>query len=593
MGVFFNGRLWVSPVTASLVDDSEMYNRNLSVGNVLALAGRAEGGVPFVPLRFGSPQEARAVLRSGEMLKAVEKAFDPSAQTGGPMEVICFRVGGHADNHTGQPTEVTAQSASVIKGDGAVDLIDLVSTDYGTYTNQIKYKIETASISGKKLTTQFGNSYFSQDNVYRNAFSVFYVGAEATATVTISGTQVILKSPAATTVATLELTSYGTVQSLVDAIGVVSGFSASVLDGNGETATLQGLDFVAAQSVKTTLDGSNLPLVSYTATANLQAVVDWFNGQGEGYVTATRKANVGIPVANVAFTYLTGGTDGVTVTADWQSVFDAIQNEDVQWVVPISSTPAIHAMADTHVSYMSNVARMERRCIVGGAVGATDDAAIAAAKTFNNDRTSYTHLGFYDYNAAGVLRLFPPYILAAQIAGAFSGVNPGTALTNKALKIKGLERKLRNPVDTDRLILGGVLCVEDTKKGFKVVQSISTWLINDNYNRVEVSTGVACDFTMRNWRNAVDDLRGSKANPQLLMLAVEKTESCLRELARPEPMGPGVLVGDAENPPYKNITASIEGDVLRIECQASPVIPCNYILLVMHAVPWSGTYTQK
>ena len=44
MPVFFNGRLWVSPATMSVVDDSAMYNRNLSVGNVVALIGKSVGG---------------------------------------------------------------------------------------------------------------------------------------------------------------------------------------------------------------------------------------------------------------------------------------------------------------------------------------------------------------------------------------------------------------------------------------------------------------------------------------------------------------------------------------------------------------------
>jgi hypothetical protein len=49
------------------------------------------------------------------------------------------------------------------------------------------------------------------------------------------------------------------------------------------------------------------------------------------------------------------------------------------------------------------------------------------------------------------------------------------------------------------------------------------------------------------------------------------------------------LVGDAENPAYRNIQVSMEGDVMRIEYECSPVIPLNYILVVMHAVPWSGS----
>src|SRR3546814_16263071 len=68
-----------------------MANQNLSVGNVVAFIGRAAGGEPNKALRFGSPAEAQATLRDGELLTAVLKAFDPSAQVGGPATVVAIR----------------------------------------------------------------------------------------------------------------------------------------------------------------------------------------------------------------------------------------------------------------------------------------------------------------------------------------------------------------------------------------------------------------------------------------------------------------------------------------------------------------------
>jgi hypothetical protein len=99
------------------------------------------------------------------------------------------------------------------------------------------------------------------------------------------------------------------------------------------------------------------------------------------------------------------------------------------------------------------------------------------------------------------------------------------------------------------------------------------------------------DFTARNTRQALDVLRGQKGNPLLLSRAVSIAESTLRELARAEPQGPGVLAGDADNPAYRNIKASLEGDVLRVDYECSPVIPCNYVLNTIYAVPFSGTAT--
>ena len=566
MSVFFNGRLWVSPVTASIVDDSAMNNTNVGVSNVLAIIGKSEGGQPFTALSFGSATEARAALISGESLKAIENAFDPSAQTTGPSTVIFVRV------------NPALQSTLSLLDAAGLPSIDLASQDWGLHTNGIKFKVETASANGKKVTSQFGNNYYSSDNIYRNALSVSYSGASLTATISVDANTATLKYGTATSV--IDLNSFNTIGSLVDRINAEAGFSAAVLDGNIEGIALNGLDFIANQDVKA---------APFTVTANLQAVVDWINGTGEGYVTATRSVNAVAVPANLPFTYLAAGTDGMVTMAEWQNAYDALQSVDAQWVVPISPMPAIHAMNDSHCSYMSNIARMERRGIVGGNIGTTDLLAIAAAKALNSDRTSYTHLGFYDYDTNGKLTLYPPYIMAGLLAGMFSGVNPGTALTNKSIKVRGIERNLRNPTDTDILINGGVLCVENTKKGYKVVKSITTWLVNNNYNRVEVSVGVACDFTSRAVRDAVDDLRGAKGSPSLLADAISRVETALRQLSAPEPMGPGVLVGDKLNPPYKNITANLSGDVLRIEYQASPVIPANYILLVMHAVPYSGS----
>lgn len=564
---FFNGRLWITPATMSVIDDSGMANRNLTVGNVVAYIGRAEGGEPNKALKFGSPSEARAVLRSGDLLKAVEKAFDPSAQTGAPSVVVAVRV------------DPATQSALTLKDAALNNVITLASTDYGAYTSQIKAKVESATTKGKKLTTQFGTSYYSEDNVYRDAFSILYTGAELTALMSITNAQLTLEAPAATVVATIDLNVYDTIQELVDRINTVAGFAATVLDSNGEKSSLNGLDSVTGQDVKTAL---------YTATANLQAVVDWFNGATEGYVTATRVAGAGAVPSNVAFTYLAGGSNGTVTNTEWTNAFTTLQAEDVQWVVPLSSDASIHAMNDAHVAYMSNVARMERRGLVGGASAQTQTEVKAAAKALNSDRTSQCYPGYWDYNAAGTLELRPSYMTAALVAAAFAGSNPGTALTNKSLKIRGLEAKLRNPTDTDDLIKAGILCIEETSNGYKVVKSISTWLINRNYNRVEVSVGVAVDFTARNLRDALDVLRGEKGTPATMGRAYSLAHSALMRLSQPEPAGPGVLVGDEANPPFKNLRVFLEGDVLAVEVEASPVIPVNYIPLTIHAVPFSA-----
>ena len=572
-GYFFNGRQWISPATMSRIDDSAMASQSLSVGNVAAFIGQSTGGQPNTPLIFGSPAQAKATLVGGELLQAVVKAFNPSNETGGPTTVVAIRV------------NPATQSSLVVNDAASVPSINLCSVDYGLHTNQIKVSFAAGSVQGVHATTQLGSAIYSQDNLFSAPFSVQYTGPIASAVMSINDTTVTLQAPTGTIVAEIDLATFPTVQQLVDNINSYANFTAAVLGGAGPQPALNGLDALTLQDIKT---------ASYSVTAMLQAVIGWLNSPAQSLVVATRANGAGQPPAPLPFTYLTGGSDGVTTNQNWSDAFTALQTVSVQWITPVTSNLTVAAMTDAHVQYMSTVGRNERRAICGMALGTTDAEAIAAALAINSDRTSLVHVGYYGYDLTGQLsglQLYAPYQTAAAISGAFSGLDPGTPMTNKSLTFSGLERILLNPTNTDPLIQGGVLCVESTVNGYKVVQSISTWLVNNNYDKVEQSVGWALDFTVQNVRKALDVLRGSKNTPITMSRAVSITESQLRLLATPEPQGPGVLTGDATSPAYAGITASTIADALAVSFQCSPVLGVNFIPVTVFSVPFSGTAT--
>jgi hypothetical protein len=570
MSVYFNGQLLTTPTTASAIVDDAMRNQGASIGNTAALVGISAGGQPKTPLTFGNPQDAQATLISGELLDAVLAAFDPSDETDGPAQVVAVRV------------NPATQSMLTLNDASSNPVINLTSLDYGASTNLIRIKVEAGSLSGLRVTTQKGQTYFTQDNIGRNAFSVQYTGSSASATMTINGTQLVLNAPSNTAVATIDLSQVSTVGALVSQIKAVTGFTATLGNGNYNAPTLNGLDFVSAQDVKT---------AQYTATANLQAVIDWLNSAAQNFVSAARATNAGNPPAVIGWTPLASGTDGSVANQDWADAFTALQTADVQWVTPVSSNANVAAMAESHVQFMSVTGKKERRSIVGTALSTSDAAAISAASLLNSDRTSLVHIGHYNYDSNGVLTLYPPYITAALLAGMASAVSPGTPLTNKEIKVRGLERLLKLPTDTDALINGGVLCVANTESGFKVIQSITTCLWSSAFNRREQSCGAALDAVVRQVRTEIDKLRGKKSDQFLAGRYISVAESKLKACAVPEPNGPGLLAGDANSPAYKNITATLTGDVVALSFQCSPVIPNNYATVTVYAVPYSGTAT--
>lgn len=577
--VFFAGQLHSTPTVVSTVDDEALSPRNAAAGNDLAIIGPSDGGAAGKRLKFGSPLEAERVLIGGEGLRAVRKSFGPSADTGGPRTVTFVRVG--------QPT----RAALTLKDAGGLDAIALKASGHmsGLIGNQIKVKVDVGSDGAgtRRITTQYGNRFYAVDNLKRDLFSVRYAGADAVGEVVVTNTSVTLRHGATTpgsASTVLLLDNFPTVQQLADRINAEAGWQA-VADAKAALfPTKNKMDGVTNGDAKVAAPGLKL-------TGTLQAAIDWINSTAEGLLDAERPAAASALPAVVGFTYLSGGTYPAVTNSDWTDAIDELENADVQWLGVTNSTPAIHAAVAAHCDFMSGPGQKERRAVVGAPKGTDQDAVKGLARAIASDRVAFAWPASYDFDSDGNPVLLDGHMLACQVAGMFAGVNPGTALTNKTLHVSGLEYEARVPADTDDLIQSGVLVVAPSERGYRVVRSVSTWLANDKFNRVEMSCGAAVDFTSRSVRNALQVIPGGKASPRTMGRAAAITRSVLADLSREEPVGPGILVGDATNPPFKNISVFIEGDRLGVSFQCSPVIPVNFVTVSLSLVPYEGRLT--
>lgn len=377
-----------------------------------------------------------------------------------------------------------------------------------------------------------------------------------------------------------------TIGNLASKLDAIAGIEATAEITVIQAAAYSTLDFLSGQDIKT---------AAINITGNLQAVINYLNSAANPFMSGTRTAGGGAPPAPAGPMPLAGGTRTAPMTEDWTAALNFLQTVDVQWITPLTATTAIWAAADAHVQYMSTVGRMERRCTVGPDVGTPISTAEGYGLLLNSDRTSVCWPGYYDFSltgpTAGELVLQPPYMAAAAVAAGFSGASPGEPMTNKSMTFRGLEVALRDPTDTDPLIQSGILVFKQEPEGYKVVRSISTWLGNNNYNRVEQSCGAATDYMMRTVRNALSVVKGQRGDPGVLQRAVSIAQSALTLLAVPPPEGPGVIVGDANSPAFKNIQATLSGDIVAVQWQASPVIPVNFVLCTAYIQPYSGTAT--
>lgn len=573
----FNNNNYVTPVTASVVDDSLMDSKGASSGNVLALIGESNNIYPATPIKLASYSAASRLFGADEpyALKAIEKAFNPSPETGAPDYIV------FVNSAPIKPATLTLKDTTP---GTALDAIAVTAKVPGLSGANIYIALKDGTLSDTKTLTV--NNYAAND--FNTLLFTIKNSNASTMTITDAALTIIdiqrgAISGAADTPVTTEFpfSGYKTLKELLNAVESI--IKTVTITRKNVNVPPDQMDCVKDQSIAT----------AFKVTNTVAAVANKLNNSK--LVTAVCSEGNLTAIANLPKTALINAITNDTGLADWQAAIDSLKTEVVNWVVPLTSDVDVRNAVIEHCDHMSSIF-LERRAIfgiyetLGTDKAAANAAAIAIATDMDNDRASVVHLGFYDGDLNGKPALYPPYVLAALLGGMICGVTPGTALTNKRINVQGLSRALINPDDTDDLLAGGVICCWKNHQGIiKVLQSVTTSTNTTNYNQREMSVGVASDYTAKAIRDVLDPLRGQKNTPYLLAEVVSRAESRLKQLAIPEPIGEGVLVGNENNPAYRGLTATQQGDSIRLDFQCSPVIPANYIGITIHTVPYAGS----
>lgn len=161
VGATFNGKTFTIPGMYSTFDSSMTYSKlSNSESKIIALIGESTGGEPNTVMFFNEPSAAKKVLKSGELLKAANKAWNPVAKTkeglelGGADIIACIRV-----NQATQAKKVLnfVTEIEAVIGDIVASVSDDTTgtlTATGTYTGDknVTYLVEIISV-GEEGTT--------------------------------------------------------------------------------------------------------------------------------------------------------------------------------------------------------------------------------------------------------------------------------------------------------------------------------------------------------------------------------------------------------------------------------------------------------
>lgn len=545
------------PRTEIFLDASSLGAANTRSEKPLVLIGSANGGEPNVPHVISNFAQARELFRSGELLDAIEMAWNPSPNISGAGKIIAIR--------SDQATQ-----AKLTQG-----ALTFTSKLYGVDANSIQVEMTNNALTGaKRAAVYFTKERYEKvyDNI-GNIFTVRYTGTSAVATVEVQvdstsklATKLILKAGAdagtATAVRTYELGTgvYEDVHVLVNDINNLPDFEAKmiVLGGNKNIDT-QYLDVLASADIK----GKDVTVKAIGADLEAQLAND-------SYVEVSVDRTQAVP-ATVALASLSGAKTE-PAPASWASLYEAINGLDAYYITPLTSDAAIHGELSQYLRDESN-AGMHQRGIVGGGLGESEDELRSRQMNLRNSRVGVVGDSGTRRMADGRVYNFPAYMYAALVAGIASGLEIGEPLTYKKVNIEGLDRKFTGD-QLDQLNNSGIIMTEfvrtRTSSHFRIVSDPTTYNVSTEPVQNRISLGEVSDFLTTELREVLDnEFIGTRIRSTSASIIKNRVESFLDQQKKVN----GLIVDYSPD----DVQVVISGNTARINLTVQPSQGLDFI----------------
>lgn len=573
--VYFNGEMITIPGAYSSIDVSQMgTKRDDSATKLIAIIGEADGGEPETLQLFSDPVSAKKVLKSGELLVACNKAWNPvtSSKAG-------VAVGG---------ANVIAAIRTNRATKGSVDINDgqlvIESQDWNADVNQIAVKMADGTNGSKTMVV-----YDQKNDVYETfsniggLFSLKYTGDQDYAAVSITKdkdtkeVRLITKIGADASSAVedinillsqMDAEIIKSMRALISILKSYENYSVSVVSNYVSSTKVSEIDPIADVDIKT----SAANITSFYANISSKLKVASNLVQVKSYDDSKGAVDA------FDYKYLTGGSDGTTL-ASWVKYFDMLSNYNVTYIVPLTGDAAIQAELFSHVQTQSGTKGKERRMIVGGEIGETVADTIARANSFANARAQVVHGGFYDYDDDGELVLYAPYMLAAQHAGRCANLDDGESATHDVYKMAMPEYKLSTS-EVTQLIEAGCLAFEFvldsstiSSSFVRLVQDITTDISSTSSVYTERATGVLADSINMEIREKCDEILTGKRTSTSDLTTVKN--AVLTILYNRKNVKDQIL-------DYKDVYVSKSGTTTTINYSVAPAEVNNFTLITAH-----------
>lgn len=533
-------------VNGKLIGIPGLYSRGIELAGpaspapleqgVVAIIATSDGPLkPKVPVLLRSARSLKDTLGLGNLYRGCKVLFDPSREdrreVRGASSVLVVR------------PEAATQASKTVDNASAAALFTMKSAAYGLKAAGIAHTIAAGTQGGpsKKLTiSQTGLDDEVFDNLgFLPALVIRYTGDGSTATIVVSSMQITTTLAGDQTDSSVNLaipfSTYDTVRKITDYVNAQIGYEAVIVTSQPDARLGVDLDYLASTNVKTrtgtisladtttdTFTGTITSLadgeiikvgseylyvinaagkqvirgyldstpavhasaaaVTFTSvTEVIKRMMDTANNSSTRVLADTRTTNTGTP-DNVAKTYLAGATQPAVTDNDYSSCLEALDAYSFDFLVVDSMSATVHDAVRAWLANRWGSSANEVQAHLGAAKDETESQIRARCKALQDPNSS---LWFQDPTRDG--ENIAPWLMACFAAGIQAGMDPGTPLTHKSLRVEDLDQASSIKIqgdDAEDFVEMGASFARYSGDGFRITRCLSTWTNDDNFHLI-------------------------------------------------------------------------------------------------------------
>lgn len=493
------------PSTRIQTDTSELTGSASDSEKTIMLIGSAQGGKPDTVYKVRNIIQAKEIFRGGELLDALEMAWNPSATSMGAGNILAMRV------------EDAEPATKKLEG------VEFRTKLFGKEANGVQFKIETAEIGNQSVRVL--EVLFDEDGyrrVYRNIGNIMRIEKDDNSAP--ESIEVEVKDDKLTITVTesegvevnreyeLGKGKYRNANVLVNDINSIKGVRATMPTGGNKNINTRGLD-----DIKETISGEDDEIMVTGLLADiynqlqyddyLEVVIDENKIDPELSNEETLVIIGGTEINDTnGLVTMEGGSSG-TIPETWASKFLELANEGGYYLVPLTDKESIHAEATAFVNDRTNNGE-PMRAIVGAGFNESPAQLLGRAGVLRDPRAML--VGFSGKNNLDDGRVVevPAYMYASQVAGIASGLPIGEAITFKDIRLTDLA-EIYDSDQMDDLNSGGVVMAEFVRNrqntNFRLVDDVTTYNDPTDPVRNQMGVGEGSDFLISELKIMLDD----------------------------------------------------------------------------------------